>query len=136
MDLYAENILDHYKHPRQKGMLTNPTVSHQEENASCGDDLTLDLKIEDGVLKELQWRGSGCALSQASMSILSEELAGKKVSELDALTPKHIYDLLGVPVGPRRFKCALLSLHTLRNALAVATGKSAQSWLETVQVEN
>jgi nitrogen fixation NifU-like protein len=136
MDLYAENILDHYKHPRMKGSLKDATVSHQEENASCGDDLTVDLRFEGTTLKEILWRGNGCALSQASMSILSEELAGKTTEELEAITPAHIYEILGVPVGPRRFKCALLSLHTLKNALRVQQDKQPQSWIETVQVEN
>ncbi len=135
MDLYAENILDHYKHPRNTGTIPGASVSRKEENASCGDDLTIDLQIEDGVIKDLKWQGKGCALSQAGISILSEELIGKTVEEVERITPKSIHALLGVPVGPRRFKCALLCLHTLKNALRVYKKLEPQSWIETVAVE-
>ena len=136
MDLYAENILDHYKHPRGMGSLSSPTVTCREENASCGDDLTIDLTLMNGKIAHLQWRGDGCAISQAAMSMLSEELQGMDTAAAAKLTPGHVYELLGVPVGPRRFKCALLCLHTLKNALRLAHGDPVQSWLETVEIEN
>lgn len=132
MDLYAENILDHYRHPRGKKRLKAPTVSHEEINHSCGDAVTLDLKIEDGKITDVGWEGTGCAISQASMSILWEELTGKSEEEVDCMTQKNIYEMLGVPVGPRRFKCALLPLHTLKNALKKFHGKEPQGWVETV----
>ncbi len=133
MDLYAENILDHYKNPRNTGHLSR-AVTHREENISCGDDLTIDLKIDDGIIADLKWRGEGCAISQAAMSLLSEDLIGMSVADAEALKPDEIYSLLGVPVGPRRFKCALLCLHTLLNALRTARSQPPQSWLETVNV--
>ncbi len=135
MDLYAENILDHYKHPRKKESLVTASISHEEKNLSCGDALKIDLMIEDGKVTQLGWNGEGCAISQAAMSILAEELESKTVEEIESITPKNVYDLLGVPVGPRRFKCALLCLHTLKNALNLYGGKVAQSWTETVAVE-
>lgn len=135
MDLYADNILDHYKHPRNTGGISR-AISHREENISCGDDLTIDLVINDGVIEDLKWRGEGCAISQAAMSLLSEDLIGMTVSDAEALKPDEVYSLLGVPVGPRRFKCALLSLHTLMNTLRAARKQPPQSWLETVSLEN
>jgi nitrogen fixation NifU-like protein len=135
MDLYADNILDHYKHPRNTGEIPG-AVRHREENLSCGDDLMIDVKIDDGVITSLKWQGQGCAISQAAMSLLSEDLIGMTVSDAEALKPDEIYSLLGVPVGPRRFKCALLCLHTLRNALRAARKQPPQSWLETVSLEN
>lgn len=135
MDLYADNILDHYKHPRNTGHLSR-AISHREENISCGDDLTIDLVIEDGVITALKWRGEGCAISQAAMSLLSEDIIGMTTADAEALTPDEVYSLLGVPVGPRRFKCALLSLHTLLNTLRTARKQPPQSWLETVSLEN
>jgi nitrogen fixation NifU-like protein len=84
----------------------------------------------------VQWSGTGCAISQAAMSMLSEELAGMKTSDLEKMKTEHIYELLGVPVGPRRFKCALLCLHTLKNALRVHAGNEPQGWLETVALDN
>jgi nitrogen fixation NifU-like protein len=136
MDLYADNILDHYKHPRHSGKIAKPTVSHREENISCGDDMTIDLEIENGMIKDLKWHGQGCAISQAAMSLLSEELIGKTVNEIESMKPDEIYALLGVPVGPRRFKCALLCLHTLKNALRASQSLEPQSWIETVSLES
>lgn len=135
MDLYAENILDHYRSPRGKVRLRSPTVSHEEINHSCGDALRLDLKIEGGKVVEVGWDGTGCAISQASMSILSEDLIGKSEAEIDRMSQKDMYEMLGVPVGPRRFKCALLSLHTLKNALRKSQGKGVQTWTETVAID-
>ena len=136
MDLYAENILDHYKHPRHAGQLQHPTVRHREENLSCGDDLTVDLLITDGVIDDVKWMGEGCAISQAAMSLLSEELIGMTADEAMGATKEEVLQMLGVPVGPRRLKCALLSLHTLRNALRKAAGQDALSWLQNVEIDN
>ncbi len=133
MDLYADNILDHYKHPRNTGCLPH-AISHREENLSCGDDLTIDLVVINEIITGLKWRGVGCAISQAAMSLLSEELLGMSIADAEALKPDAIYSLLGVPVGPRRFKCALLGLHTLLNTLRTARKQPPQSWLETVEV--
>jgi nitrogen fixation NifU-like protein len=74
----------------------------------------------------------GCAISQASMSMLGEELEGKTIAELAELGQRTMYELLGVPIGPRRFKCALLSLHTLKNALRKANHEKPQGWIDTV----
>ena len=135
MDIYAENILDHFRDPRHHGELANATVDHEEFNHACGDSLHLWLKIEDGTVKALGWTGTGCAISQASMSIVSEELEGMSEDDVLKLTQKDIYDFLGVPIGPRRFKCALMSLHTVKNALHKARGDALQSWVKTVALE-
>ncbi|MBP9774061.1 MAG: iron-sulfur cluster assembly scaffold protein, partial [Candidatus Peribacteraceae bacterium] len=89
MDLYAENILDHYKHPRKKESLVTASISHEEKNLSCGDALKIDLMIENDAIKQFGWTGDGCAISQAAISILSEELEGKSVSKIEAMTPKN-----------------------------------------------
>ena len=132
MDIYAENILDHFRHPRNAGALSDATVSHEEWNHACGDELRLSLLINDGIVAKIAWTGTGCAISQASISILSEELIGKKAVDVLALTKDDVYKLLGVPVGPRRFKCALMSLHTAKNAILKAQGKKLLSWMKTV----
>jgi len=136
LDLYAENILDHFKHPRNTGSLTAPTITHREENLSCGDDLTLSLLIEDDTIKSLAWHGEGCAISQAAMSLLSEGLIGLAVSDAEALTKEKILEILGVPVGPSRLKCALLCLHTLKNGLLVAKKQPPTHWLANVEIDN
>ncbi len=117
MDLYAENILDHFRHPHRKSPLSHPTVELREKNPSCGDDIALTMQIEKDVIEEIGWEGEGCAISQAAMSMLADAVIGKTIEEAEALTAKDILAMLGVEVGPRRIKCALLSLHALRNAL-------------------
>jgi len=134
MDVYAENILDHYRHPRGKELLANPSAFHTEANISCGDTLTIQVEVRDGKLQQLGWQGTGCAISQAAMSLLAEELEGKTMDEIDRLSKEEVYELLGVPIGTRRIKCALLSLHTLKNTLRKLDGKDPQSWLDTVEI--
>lgn len=136
MDLYAENILDHFKHPRHKTPVASPSAEHEEINHSCGDAVKLQIRLENGAIAELGWNGQGCAISQAGMSILSEELTGMKTEDAETITQTHVRELLGVPVGPRRFKCALLGLHTLKNTLRIARGEQPQSWTETVGSED
>ncbi len=136
MELYAENILEHYRHPRHRGLLADADVRHEEINHSCGDKVTLSLRLHDGCITGVGWEGEGCAVSQAGMSLLSEELMGKRVPAAASMTQKDMLDLLGVPVGPRRFKCALLGMHTLKNALRAADGLPPQSWVETVSTED
>lgn len=132
MDIYADNILDHYKHPHHAGTLTDPSVTHEEINLSCGDTVRLELLIDDGVIRDLAWTGSGCAISQAGMSILSDGLIGKTVADAQAIDSASMHTMLGVPVGTRRLKCALLGLHTLQNALHAHAKTPAQTWQETV----
>lgn len=132
-DLYAENILDHYRHPRCSGRLPSPTVTHTEVNASCGDTLAVDLQIDDGRIVAVRWEGSGCAISQAGMSLLAEALEGRALDTCSALSPQAVRDLLGVPVGTRRFKCAFLGLHAVNNALRTHAGLPQQSWEETLR---
>lgn len=134
MDLYAENILEHSKNPRNSGVVDDPTVSHDEENTSCGDKIHLELKIDDGVISEIGWSGTGCAISQASMSIFSEELIGKNTDDILTMKKEDIYEMLGVPIGPRRFKCALMSLHCTKNAIRKVKGLEKQGWLEAVSL--
>ncbi len=132
MDLYADQILDHYKHPRHAGALVEPSASHEEVNLSCGDRVKIDLAIDDGIVKNIGWTGTGCAISQAGMSLLSEHVIGKPVEEVLAIAKPELLELLGVPVSERRLKCALLGLHTLKNALRLHISLAPQSWSETV----
>lgn len=134
MDLYADNILEHYRNPRGKQEVRSKkqNVTHNESNPACGDEITVGLNIHDNHIQDICWNGTGCAISQAAMSMLSEELSGKSLEEVDALTKENILTLLGVPIGPRRMKCALLGLHTLKNALRKAQGKTMRGWVESV----
>jgi len=132
MDIYADNILDHFRHPRHQGQIANATVSHEEKNIECGDIVQVWLRISGGKIIGISWEGTGCAISQASMSILSEELEGMSEEKIQALSKDDVYELLGVPIGPRRFKCALMGLHAVKNALRKAQKLPLQSWVETV----
>ncbi len=132
MDLYAENILDHFKHPRGKHAVTDPSAAHEEINLSCGDTVSISVRIDGETIADLGWEGAGCAISQAAMSLLAEALTGKTVHEIDMLTPSIVQELLGVPVSTRRIKCALLGLHALKNLLHAYRKEPQQGWAETV----
>jgi nitrogen fixation NifU-like protein len=118
--LYAEDILDHYKHPRNFGHLKHPDIHVEASNPLCGDRLAMDLSVKDGVVEDVAFSGQGCAISQASASMLTEEILGKKVDDLAGTTRDDILDMLGVEVSYARMKCATLSLGLLRLALAEA----------------
>ena len=113
-DLYRENILDHYRYPRNKGHLDNPDIQYHDVNPFCGDELTLELKVEDDRIVDVAFEGKGCAISQASASMLTEELVGMSLDEVKALDKDFIVDMLGIEIGPVRMKCALLSLKVLK----------------------
>ncbi len=117
---YAEEIIDHYKHPRNFGQLLAPDVHVEANNPLCGDKLSMDLIVQDGIVQDVRFDGRGCAISQASASMLTEEMIGKPLSDLAGTTRQDILDNLGVPISYARMKCALLSLHLMRQALSEA----------------
>jgi nitrogen fixation protein NifU and related proteins len=112
-DMYRELILDHAKHGRNWGLLENPDFDHEEDNPLCGDHLHLTLKIEDGIIREVGWEGDGCAISQASASMLGETLIGMSMDEARKLDKQIVLDMIGIPLTINRVKCATLSLKTL-----------------------
>jgi len=118
--LYKEEILDHYKNPRNFGQLDNPDLHVEANNPLCGDRLLMDLSIKDGVVEDVRFSGRGCAISQASASMLTEEMIGKRLDDLAKTTRQDILDNLGVEISYARMKCAMLSLGLLRLALAEA----------------
>ena len=118
--LYAEDILDHYKNPRNFGQLDDPDIRVEANNPLCGDRLSMDLRVKDGVVEDVRFTGRGCAISQASASMLTEQMVGATLTELAGTTRQDILDNLGVPISYARMKCALLSLGLLRQALAEA----------------
>jgi len=119
-DLYRDYILEHYRRPHNFGVLDHPTASYEGANPLCGDRITIMLGVRDGVVAEVAFTGRGCAISQASASLLTDEVRGKPVEEVARLTPDDVLDLLGIEISPARLKCALLSLDTLQHALADA----------------
>lgn len=110
-------ILDHYHHPKNFGKLDAPTHSAKTENLSCGDSLTVDIIVKNGIIESIGWTGNGCALSQASASLLSEHAKGKSIKEVQQLSKEDVFSLLGTSFSPARTRCALLSLETFEKTL-------------------
>ena len=116
-ELYRENILDHYKHPRNQGTLEHPDVSFEDANPLCGDRLRMDFQIQDGRIIAVRFSGHGCSISQASASMLCERIAGRPLEEIRAITRDDVLEMLGIELGPVRLKCALLALKTLKGGV-------------------
>jgi nitrogen fixation NifU-like protein len=114
-DMYREVILDHYKNPRNHGQLEPADISYEDDNPLCGDRIRIDIRLDENKrVKEVAFSGQGCAISQASASMLTEEILGKSVEELKQIGKEDILELLGIELGPVRLKCALLSLKVLK----------------------
>jgi nitrogen fixation NifU-like protein len=116
-DFYRDYILEHYRRPHNFGILEAPDARYEGANPLCGDRITIMLGIRDGVVADVAFTGRGCAISQASASLLTDEIRGKRVEEVAAMTPDDVLDLLGIEISPARLKCALLSLDTVSHAL-------------------
>lgn len=116
-DLYRDYILEHYRRPHNFGVLDHPTVSHEGANPLCGDRITLQVRVHDGVIDGVGFTGRGCAISQASASLLTDEVKGKSIDDAAHMGSADVLELLGIEISPARLKCALLSLETLQLAL-------------------
>ncbi len=112
--MYDDNLLDHYKYPRNKGSLESPTKTITETNASCGDKLTFDFLINNGKISDIRFDGVGCAISQACSSIISEHVKGKSILSVKKMSEKEFLKIIGVPITNARMKCALLSFKILQ----------------------
>lgn len=115
--LYREYILDHYKSPRNFGELGERDAEFFDRNPLCGDELGVQIKLDGDRVADLRFQGQGCAISQATASIISDELKGKTVAEIAELDRRFVVDELGIELSPTRLKCGLLSLKVVQGAL-------------------
>jgi len=131
-NLYRDFILEHYRNPHNQGVLDPHDLHFADSNPTCGDEMSMTLRLDatGERVEEVAFTGRGCAISQASASILTDELRGLSLDELRAVDPKEVVENLGVPIGPARLKCALLSYKVLQGAVIGAEA----SWPEEADV--
>jgi nitrogen fixation NifU-like protein len=117
--LYKEIVLDHYKNPLNFGTLDPADYTAEDSNPLCGDQIRIDLNVENGVVTDIKFQGRGCAVSMASASILTDMVLGQPLEEVRALTKDDLLEEIGIPVTPARLKCATLGLNVLKLSLAL-----------------
>jgi nitrogen fixation protein NifU and related proteins len=122
-EMYKENILDHFRYPRNFGSLEECTIKNQKFNPTCGDKIEISVAVEDNKVKEVKFFGKGCAISMASASMLTEKIKDMSVDELKNISDDEVIEMIGVPLGVVRMKCGLLSLKTLREGIEKAEVK-------------
>ncbi|MFB6199441.1 MAG: iron-sulfur cluster assembly scaffold protein [Candidatus Nanohaloarchaea archaeon] len=115
--MYRDEILDLYKHPRNAGSLEHPDFEAEGENPSCGDHIVVGFNVEDGEIEEMRHETDGCAICTAAASILTEEVQGMSLEELEGLDRDWMLEKLGIEVSPMRVKCAMLGLNVVQDAL-------------------
>ena len=116
-DFYRDFILDHYRNPRNFGRLDTATATAEDLNPLCGDQIRMDLRVNDqGVVEDVRFSGKGCAISQASASMLTEEVKGMKLEDVAKLGKDIVLENVGIGISPTRMKCATLGLRVLKSA--------------------
>ena len=124
-DMYRQQILDHYKNPRNHGELPDPDFTHVGENPSCGDTIKVDIELadDDETIERVAFKGDGCAISQAAASLLTEKLPGMSIEELQEMDTDDIVDMLGVEISPMRIKCAVLARQVAQDGAKLYRGE-------------
>jgi nitrogen fixation NifU-like protein len=116
LDMYAEQLIYHYEHPSNKRKMEDASVSMNEENISCGDAITVYLKLSSDRIEDVSFEGSGCVISMGSASMLTQELKGKTLAQLEKMQYGDLLKIIGIDPGPVRMHCATLSLRALKKA--------------------
>ena len=126
--VYSEIILDYYRYPRNKGQLSSPQIKAKDSNPLCGDVVEIQLELDgNSHVKDVKYNGQGCAISQASASMLTELVKGKSLDEVRKLSKDDIFSLIGGQLSAARVKCALLSLKVLKTGLYTYLGSLNES---------
>ena len=115
--LLMDVLLDHYRHPHNRGALPDADIRHAEGNPSCGDQLEIAIRVRDGKIEEIRFDGKGCIISQAAASILTDMVKGEPLEAVKSLTKEEMLENLLIPIGPMRLKCALLALKVLKSGV-------------------
>ncbi len=116
-DIYQEELMDIYKNPHNRGKINSPSVSVSKKNPMCGDEIDLQLKVKDGVIKEAKFEGSACSVSIISSSILTDYLLGKTINEVENITEEDLLKLINLNLTTSRVVCATLVLNALQEAI-------------------
>ena len=134
-DMYRQQILDHYKNPRNYGELDDPDITHVGENPSCGDTIRVDVQLADDeeTIDYVSFTGDGCAISMASASMLSERLQGMALEDLAGLDTDDVTEMLGVDISPMRIKCAVLARQVAQDGVKLDDGDVGD--LEITEIE-
>lgn len=115
-DFYRDYILDHYRNPRNFGSIENADLEAEDLNPLCGDQIRMQVKLDGGVVSDVRFSGKGCAISQASASMLTEAIKGMKLSDVAKLSKDVVLENVGIGISPTRMKCAMLGLRVLKSA--------------------
>jgi nitrogen fixation protein NifU and related proteins len=121
-ELYRDNILDHYKNPRNHGEIEPADAQAEGMNPLCGDEVTISVALDGDTIEDVRFRGRGCAISQAATSMLMEMVKGRSAAEVADMSRDELLEEVGIPLTPVRLKCALLGLGVLKVALHRARG--------------
>jgi NifU homolog involved in Fe-S cluster formation len=118
-NLYRDFILEHYRNPHNKGYLDPHDLHFADSNPTCGDEMSMTLRLDPtgSAIADVAFDGRGCAISQASASIMTDTLRGQTLDQIRAMNPRDLLDELGVPIGPARLKCALLAYKVLQGTV-------------------
>ncbi len=127
LDMYAETLIYSYEHPQHKGVIKDAEASMHEENISCGDKITVYLKLENRIVKDVRFDGAGCVISMGAAEILADELRGKKVQDVFKFGKDELLKLINIDPGPVRLHCATLSLRAVRKALLAHEGRETDT---------
>ena len=123
-EMYREHVLEHYRNPRNFGVLDPADVDATETNPLCGDEIRITLRVKRGAVDDVRFSGRGCAVSLASASLLSEKLKGMRLADVRAMTKDDVVAMLGIPVSPVRLRCATLPLDAAKAGIEARPGQT------------